>query len=260
MRRLSTDFAWLILSAVAVVVALPVNSHADSIPAAIFEVEAIGGITISTAGTVSGTAFNGGSEGGTASDTATASYGGGDASVSASGSTVGGVATANSAGQGMVTYFLMVARIAGSGSELVPLIFTGSGTTSASGPFTTAYAYFETPGGQLYACSASGSAVGTCGTLPSSNSGSIDYSVSSNTLYDVQVIASGSSGLGSGTWSASVDPQVEINPSFADANDFTLEFSPGAPSAITPEPSSTLMLGTGLLALLGTANYKKLVK
>lgn len=255
MKRRSSGFAWFILSGIAAVVVVPAGSYAATLPAAIFSVNAAGGTGILTAGTVSGTGSNGGSTGGSESSTATASYGSDGAAVSGSGSTSGGTSTADSSANATVTYYLEVIPI-GSVSEPVPLIFSATGLTSASGPNAEALAYFETPGGGLYACSATGGAVGTCGAEPSSYSSSIDYSVSPNVPYDVEVLASGSSSLGSGSWSASVDPQVVIDPTFADAADFTLEFSP---VTTTPLPVALPLFGAGLsvIGLLGWRRKRK---
>jgi hypothetical protein len=251
MRRESVGFASFILSAIAV--ALPFPTYADPIPAAEITISAAGATTIETAGTRTGSGCNGGAEGGCQNSTMTVSYANGNASASGSGFTSGGVATANATGAGDVTFFFSVV---GSGSELVPLLFTASGSTSASGPDTEAQAYFETPGGDLYACSATGSAVGACGTEPSSFSGSLMYNATPGDLYDLSIMTLGAASLGTGSWSTSLDPQmmVEINPSFADAGDFTLEFSPNV--AVTTEPSSLYLLATGLLALVGTVKYR----
>jgi hypothetical protein len=255
-RRALSSFAWFILSAIAAA-AVPAASYADVVPSAQIQVEAVGGITIYTAGTVSGTGFNGGSEGGSSSGTATASYSGGSASVSASGSTSGGIATANSFGTASVVFYLIVS---GSAPDVttVPLIFSGNDTTSASGPEAEAQGDFETPGGQINSCSASGVYAGRCGSQPSSNSGSLDYNATPGELLVMSFLATGVSSLGTGSWSASVDPEVEIDPSFADASDFALEFS--ASSSSVPEPSSTLPLCIGLLAVLGAVRYKSLAK
>jgi hypothetical protein len=71
---------------------------------------------------------------------------------------------------------------------------------------------------------------------------------------------SGGWALDSGSWSASVDPEVEIDPSFAYASDFTLEFSAGPSGATVPEPSGTLLLCIGLVACPGAAKYKRPAK
>jgi hypothetical protein len=267
MRRSSPRFQLFILSPIALALALPAASYATviisggpilpSYPADI-EVSAEGGSPISIAGTVNGSGCTLGPEGGCETSTATASYFFADASVSGSGSTAGGVATANTAGSADVTFFF---EVVGPATGLVPLIFTGSGSTSASGVEASAYAYFETPGGDLYACSGTGPSAASCllegSPLPTSYSGSIDYSVSPNVPYDLSLMASGGATEGSGSWSASVDPEVTINPSFAPAGDYTLEFSAGPLSSVVPEPSSSLLLGAGMLVLLGCVKLKR---
>lgn len=250
----SPGLALFFLLAVAAALAVPSASYADGIPAAVIEVTAVGGTPILTAGTVTGTACNGSL--GCETSTMTVSYAGGSAAASGSGS-ASGENPANSGGTGVVTYYFSVdCSIATCPSELVPLIFTGSGSTSASGPDTEALGQFYTPGGALYACSATGYAVGVCGSEPSSFSGSVDYNAVQGGLYDIEIIASGSSSLGTASWTASVDPMIEIDPNFADASDFSLEFSPNPPSV--PEPSTFLLLGTGLLGMAGAFSAKKL--
>ena len=130
--------------------------------------------------------------------------------------------------------------MSGAISESVPLIFTATGSTSGS----FAQAEFQViPMGVLAtACTP----VGACGGgVPSSFSGPLHGEATPGTVYQVTVsIRGGASGTGS--WAASVDPQVQIDPSFADASDFTLQFSPSAQSAV-PEPSSMSCLGVCLL-------------
>lgn len=105
------------------------------------------------------------------------------------------------------------------------------------------------------ACSKSN---GPCGGS-ASNSATLTYNASPGAIYDIEVNAGGGSGVGSGTWFASADPEAEIDPSFAYAKDFTLEFSPGPnsgaggtnPPPTVPEPSNVTLLSVGLSALLG---------
>jgi hypothetical protein len=196
--------------------------------------------------------------------TVTLSYHDGEASISGSGSTP--YHGANEGGSAGVTYYF---EVFGSKSEQVPLIFTGSGSTSISsitypgtGDFEGtqfAIAGYNLPlglglpeyrGGYedlINTCSGSGGAIPgiTC-----QNQNSFSFSLSADatpgTIYEIDVSAGGSA-VFVGSWAASVDPQVEIDPSFADASDFTLEFSPNPPSAV-PEPSSMPLL---LLVCLG---------
>ena len=73
----------------------------------------------------------------------------------------------------------------------------------------------------------------------------------------VQLLVAGDAGtvpgfnVGSSTFQAFADPEIEIDPSFVFASDFTLAFSPNlTPPTATPEPSSISLLATGLLALM----------
>jgi hypothetical protein len=255
----------MVLAAGAALV-LPSASYADDVAAPIVTLQATGAQSLTTTGSVFGTTTNVVIEGGTQTSSATAAYGLGDASVSANGSTVGGENTAVSSAEAVVLYYVEAVQTGSTpvGVTAVPLIFSGTVTTSASGIQAAASASFETPGGAIDACSKSN---GPCGGV-GSNSGTINYNATPGSIYDVEVNAGGGSGVGSGTWFASADPQVEIDPSFAYANDFTLEFSPAAtsgtggtnPPPTVPEPSNLALLFVGLSALLGfTAMGKRLV-
>jgi hypothetical protein len=70
----------------------------------------------------------------------------------------------------------------------------------------------------------------------------------------ISLEAIGASNFGAGSWSASEEITLEIDPTAPNASDFTLEIR--APAV--PEPSSLWLLGTGLLALLGTLKFRRL--
>ena len=182
--RASRSRDLLILLAAGAVLALPSASYADDIPAAIFTLEATG------------------------------AHGLGDASVSANGSTDGGLNTAVSSAHAVVIYYVEAVQTGNTPVPVsqVPLIFSGTVTTAASGIQAASSASFETPGGSIDACSSS---TGPCGSPSASNSGTINYNALAGMIYDIEVNAGGGSGVGSGIWSASADPQVAIDPSFA---------------------------------------------
>lgn len=260
MKRVSRlqSFAWLILAAIGTAVAVvPSASYANGILAAYpatFEVLAAGGTTIFTPGTVSGNAVNSGFEGGSEFSTASASYADGNGAVSGHGYSSGGADSAVSRGiAGVEIYFEVVGSAPG--VTTVPLIFSATAATTASsgaGGDASATAGFDLSG--YFADTACDGY--DCDSLlyPSSFNGSVTEDLYPNVVYAPSIYAEGSAGLGNGTWFASLDPMIEIAPSFTDASDFTLEFSPNPPiSPISgvPEPSSLLMFGTALLALMG---------
>jgi hypothetical protein len=144
-----------------------------------------------------------------------------------------------------VTFFFAVV---GSKSERVPIIFNASGSASYIGAGSSANVTFETPVGDLSACSM-GPAAGQCTPGVPSFSSFLHGTVNPGTMYQISVAISGFvvSDI-PGSWNASVDPQVAIDPSFADASDFTLEFSPN-PMSAAPEPSSMLLTLFSFLCL-----------
>lgn len=75
-------------------------------------------------------------------------------------------------------------------------------------------------------------------------------------LSQLEIYIDGTAGL-NGYITGTVDPTIEIDPSWQYAADYTIETS-SIPQSTVPEPSCSCLLGTGLLALLGARKYKKL--
>lgn len=218
-----------------------------TVTAATFEVTAEGGTPISTPGTVTGTGTTTGPEGGSESSSATLSYNNGEVTGSVNGSTSGGVDVANASATATATIYFYAD---GPADTLVPLILTAEGNTTplASGPEAVANIQVEWAGGAFYACSGTGPEEAACGSEPTAFSGTQDYSLTSDTLSDYEVTISGSSTEGTGSFSATLDPMITIDPSFPDAGEFSLVFSPnvGGPASV-PEPASLALLGTALV-------------
>jgi hypothetical protein len=182
--------------------------------------------------------------------TATLGYADGDASASITGVSLGGGAY-STGGTLEVQYFF---EVVGSISEPVPLILSATGSSSDTGgsffageAAVYASATFETPFGSLSACTESSE----CGFSPASFSSSVTGNGTPGTIYEIDVAAGGGAGsFFAGSWTASIDPQVMIDPNFADAGDFTLEFSPN-PAGFAPEPSSFSLLVLCCFTVLG---------
>ncbi len=193
----------------------------------------------------------------TSSATAT---GGLDPSVTASVS-VTGSGPPNSDGTATIQIYF---EIAGPLLSTVPVIFAGTETTSASAGYFGATAIFTPPG----ATSGTGIISATYGTGPSGYPASQTFSdtvkLSSDRVYSVTYEAgasgpapqSGSTGMAQAT----LDPTITIDPTFAQASDFTL-ITDNIPcflagSHILTErgevPVEALAVGDRVVTLLGT--------
>jgi hypothetical protein len=207
-------------AAAAIAAALSPVSHA-AVPAASIEVAAAGGTTILTTGTVTGSACNG--DEGCESTTSKAAA---NLNVSTKGSTKGGD-PANASGLAEITVFYEITGPVA--NTVVPLVISGKASTSADGPDAEGLAYIEYNDGDLYTCSST--ITGPCGT--ESSSGSLDAVVFTNNfsggLYDLQVIASGSSSSGTGKFSAKISGvTLAIEPTWLSSNPgYKLKFSAG---------------------------------
>ena len=156
-----------------------------------------------------------------------------------------------------VTYYFEVL-----GSLSVPVLIDITGTGSASATSDNDFGQyaasgFDTPFGDLSACYSSG--VGACSpgvSIPTSFSTTLSGYLTPGIIYEIDVTAGGTAGGFYGSsFSASADPQVAIDPSFPDASDFTLEFSPNFTSA-APEPSSMSLLLVACLSLGAVLRFR----
>lgn len=142
-------------------------------------------------------------------------------------------------------------EVTGPNVVAVPVMFTFSGSTSISGlsvDVVVADVLAASNAGlfpTLSACSAENS---PCNS-PSSFGGTVSGTVLSNTPYDISVVAEGViSGRGGNvptSFQATIDPSVVIDPTFA-LPGYSIIFSP---DFTVPEPSTSLLLMTGIVAL-----------
>ena len=191
-------------------------------------------------GSLSNSAANGGPEGGSENSFASAAPG---LTVSANGSTSGGGAVPNASAQSIITVYY---EVTGPANIPVPLIISGSGSTSAAGLNAAGEAYIYYADGSLYTCSST--IVGPCGSEPAS--GSLDAveftNTTANALYDLQVIASGDSTGGSGSFSAYIScVSLTIDPTWLESNPgYRLKFGANAEAALCPPTVTPEVTGT----------------
>jgi hypothetical protein len=251
-----------ILVAVVVALTAPCASRADDLPAAsiVAVMQTISpypaGPVLDGPGTLTDTLINPGYAGGTSTATTYASYAGGTGTITGNGTTSGG---ANVPGINPMVELSFSFEVVGpqSGVE-VPIIVTGSGSTSVSGKgfandsMVVGGGVFNSSG-NLEACSEAGLAA--C-TNPASFSGTIDADVYSNDTTDTVEMSANAEGYETSTWSFSDDPSVEIDPSFTNPDDeysiiFSADDAAPPPGTTAPEPGSLAMVGIGLVALVG---------
>lgn len=183
--------------------------------------------------------------------TASASYVPGDGTVSASGSANPGVGPWGAASGADEAIFF---EVKGQSGAWVPVLFTASGTTSVSGIAATSTASLTVPyvNSPIRACSTT---TGSCGAPPTF-SVAMDVNIPSNYVLSFSIGAGGlatADFLNGSSYSASVDPMVEIDPNFAQANQFSLVVSPSP----TPEPGSLVMFGSGVLGLAAMVRRRR---
>ena len=246
MIRLARSTYFVTLLAIVAAIASPCRAGTILLPSAVFTGN-VNNITIYAPGTY--TSVNYGGPGAIDTTTMKEFYRNGYSMISASGSAAPYPYHGSSGAGGVVSYFFIVS---GSKSELVPLIFTGKGSTSATGFTANAWAAFETPAGTLAACSVTATSGSSCGSVTASSfSSTLQGNVIPGTIYEIDVAIMGSTTGGTtsgGSWAANVDPEVMIDPSFADKNLFSLQFSPLGAS----EPSSISLLSLSCAAVIAS--------
>jgi len=270
MKRVSSDIAW-ILTTIVTMLAVPIASYADGIPPAKVLLSA-GDTSSDTFGDLD---YTHNSDLGTATSVASASYAGSTASALSAYAISPAVTDAPAAGSGVtLTYYFEVVPIVPVLTTNVPFVFLFDEQTSANclTPEVCAnswgYTSVEISGGtpatvdiQQAQCTSAPGIVyfpnATC--FPSSVL--IDSPTKVEGYGDVgdvyEIYLQVSAYADAGVAFASIDPQIFIDPSFPDAADFTLEVSPFTPPNPAPEPSTSWLLGTALLALLGAGMRKR---
>jgi len=191
--------------------------------------------------------------------TMTIGYVDGTARASGGGVSYSGPVVSNIGGDSMVDFALMISGP--STIANVPVILTATLSSFTAAPVGGADAYVDVVDSNGYGlvffakdCSGSAVQAGNCTSALPSSRVSQSIMLTPNQLYFVNVVAEGGvfgSDTASGVWSASVDPMVQIDPTFANASDFTLQFSSNPTPA--PEPSSLALMATALLFLFGMA-------
>jgi PEP-CTERM motif len=187
-------------------------------------------------------------------------YSNADGTVSVTGSSISsvGIVTATAS----LDYFFKVVGSA-PGVTSVPIIIPTVATTSgdASGANDYAIAGIFATGNLAgeFACLGATAGNAHCNSAPSSfsNNFATNWVVGNTSEVNISATFQYLSGAGPITFSASVDPMPEIDPTFQYASDFALQFSPNLGSSPVPEPSSLWLLATCLLSLAGATLWRK---
>jgi hypothetical protein len=226
------------------------------VQAANFELVAEGAKPSLAPGSLDGTGCTTGPEGGCEDSHTTLTYQDGQVTATISGSTSGGPATANAYSAANATIFFYVEG-PGAFGKSVPLDFTaasmGAGAPMASGVNAIADVQVDWSGGEFTACAGSGPSAASCKGQGSSFSGTQKGFGEIGVLNDYGVSVTGSAGgLGSGQYSATLDPKIIVDPSFPDASAYSIVFSPnvgGSAGSAVPEPSTWAMMIVGFAGL-----------
>jgi hypothetical protein len=266
MSHASLNFAWPILLAIATMLTAPAASYADIDLGPFISLNADG---VTTNGDyISYT--NPGASGSVTTSSASASYNGTvESSVTATSSSYGGTLPLGTTGiyaqasASLEFYFEPVTTLEDDPYlGLVPVLFTaystvtaisggiGSGAADmAAGILINSNVYISGVCAQSPVANLQfGDGFGACGLTTQSYTLNQVFFASQNEATQIVIYTGGTAGL-NGYITGTVDPTIEIDPTWQYASDFTIEASPIPPSTV-PEPSYALLLGAALLALL----------
>jgi len=165
-------------------------------------------------------------------------------------------------------------EIVGPANTSVPVDFDEAGAAAASPTGSTASASIEFSANTGFAAYVACASLGgvpnpnpSCDGAPSASQGSFSVNSSGNLTSDVEygvtLLAQCDAASDGGTvpptvssCTAFVEDPITIDPSFANASEFSIEFSPNPPIT-TPEPSTLPMLGVGMAGLVGVFYSRK---
>jgi hypothetical protein len=145
----------------------------------------------------------------------------------------------------------------------VPIIIPTVAMTSgdASGDLDYAIAGIFATGNLAgeFACLGATSGNSHCNSAPTSFSKNFttNWVVGNTSEVNISAVFQFQSASSPISFSASVDPLPEIDPSYLYASDFTLDFSPNPPASAVPEPSSVWLAGCCMVGWVGISVRRK---
>jgi PEP-CTERM motif len=139
------------------------------------------------------------------------------------------------------------AEVVGPSNVTVPLLISSFGSASASGTGSAGAALFF-PGGNVVGACADPSFPSNCKGAPTSWNTILPFSVLSDVQFNISETADAGAVDPSGSASATVDPTIVIDPSFATGSQFSLLFSSNIspPNAVVPEPGTLTLVALGV--------------
>lgn len=170
--------------------------------------------------------------------------------ITTAGLMVGAQASASSptsfAIEGTAT-ILYWAEVVGPSNVTVPLLISSFASASASGTGAAGASLFF-PGGNAIGACADPSNPSNCGTQPTSEKTVLPFSILSDVPFNILEGANAGALEPFGSASATLDPTIVIDPSFATGSQFSLIFSSNVsqPSPVVPEPGTLTLVALGV--------------